>query len=126
MGYPNNGSVMTLEQALATLTDREGNKLEFTKQDDGTYTAQVQGKETTDKNGKKVKTYDYGFVLQPQPQMVTVEITKSDKEKEQAKEIEERSKQLAGTKQGAATVSSEQRASGTLAAGAGFGKTTKK
>jgi hypothetical protein len=119
MGYPNNGAIMTLEQALSTLTDREGNKLEFTKQDDGTYTAQVKGKETTDQNGKKVKTYDYGFVLQPQPQLVTVEITKTEREKQQAKEIEEHSKELAGTKQGAAQVSAEQRASGTIGLGAG-------
>ena len=121
MGYPNNGSIMTLEQALSTITDREGNKLEFAKQDDGTYTAEIKGKEGTDVNGKKNKVYDYGIVLQPQPQLVTVEITKSDKDKEQQKEIEEKSKEMAGTKQGAAQVSPEQRATGTL-----YGGTKKK
>ena len=104
---------MTLEQALSTLTDREGNKLEFQKQEDGTYTAEVQS--------QKGSKYSYGFVLAPQPQFVQVEITKSDKDKEQQKEIEEKSKELAGTKQGAAQVSPEQRATGTL-----YGGTKKK
>jgi hypothetical protein len=60
------GQEMSLEQALNSLTDVNGNKIDFEKQEDGSYSAA----------GTSTDRYTYTVSLTPEPVKVYVSVSK--------------------------------------------------
>lgn len=93
MSKASNGSQMLKDEALLLL-DKNGEPIKWEEnKDDGSYSAKLEEKGTTDVNGKKLPGHTYIYRIDPIPQLVNVSVVEEVEVLEQPEQAAEVKKQ---------------------------------